>query len=306
MEDKYVIYAHINKINQKIYIGQTHHKDPNQRWLNGWGYKNSTHFWNAIQKYGWDNFEHIVLFDNLSQERANIIEEYLIKKYDSSNRSKGYNIRLGGKNSRLPKEIRQKISKAHMGKTIPEEVRKKISEATKGENNPFYGRTHSEETRKRMVENHWNCSGENHYLFGKHMKEETKEKLRQANLGENNPHYGIPLTEQQKKNISMALTGIKRSDETKQRIKDNHADFSGKNHPLYGKHHNEETKKKLSISCSTPVDMLDLEGKYIKTFYGMSEAQRETGANYMGISRCCNEKQKTCGGYKWIFSEKTS
>lgn len=209
------------------------------------GYKNSTHFWNAIQKYGWDNFEHIVLFDNLSQEMANIIEEYLIKKYDSSNRSKGYNIRLGGKNSRLSKEIRQKISKAHMGKTIPEEVRKKISEATKGENNPFYGRTHSEETRKRMVENHWNCSGENHYLFGKHMKEETKEKLRQANLGENNPHYGIPLTEQQKKNISMALTGIKRSDETKQRIKDNHADFSGKNHPLYGKHHNEETKKKV-------------------------------------------------------------
>ena len=181
MEDKYIIYAHINKINQKIYIGQTHHTDPNQRWLNGWGYKNSIHFWNAIQKYGWDNFEHIILFDDLSQEMANIIEEYLIKKYDSSNRSKGYNIRLGGKNSRLSKETRQKISKAHMGKTIPEEVRKKISKATKGENNPFYGRTHSEETRKRMVENHWDCSGENHYLFGKHMKEETKEKLRQAN-----------------------------------------------------------------------------------------------------------------------------
>lgn len=136
------------------------------------------------------------------------------------------------------------------------------------------------------------------------MKEETKEKLRQANIGENSSHYGTHLTKQHKENISKALHGIKRSDETKKRISDNHADFSGKNHPLYGKHHSRETKDKLSVSCSTPVDMLDLNGKYIKTFHGMSEAQREIGANYIGISRCCNGKQKTCGGYMWRLAEK--
>ena len=64
-----------------------------------------------------------------------------------------------------------------------------------------------------------------------------------------------------------------------------------------------ETKEKLSISCSTPVNMYDLNDNYIKTFHGMSEAQRETGSNYIGISRCCSGKQKTCGGYKWKLAE---
>ena len=45
----------------------------------GYQYHQCTHFWRAIQKYGWDNFEHIVLVENLSKEMANIIESELIK-----------------------------------------------------------------------------------------------------------------------------------------------------------------------------------------------------------------------------------
>ena len=51
----YKIYAHINKINGKIYIGQTCRKNVNQRWRNGRGYINNVAFYRAIQKYGWDN-----------------------------------------------------------------------------------------------------------------------------------------------------------------------------------------------------------------------------------------------------------
>ena len=46
----------------------------------GYQYHQCTHFWRAIQKYGWDNFEHIILVENLSKEMANIIESELIKK----------------------------------------------------------------------------------------------------------------------------------------------------------------------------------------------------------------------------------
>ena len=49
--------------------------------------------------------------------------------------------------------------------------------------------------------------------------------------------------------------------------------------------------------------MYDLDDNYIKTFHGMSEAQRETGSNYIGISRCCSGKRKTCGGYHRKYVE---
>ena len=50
-----VIYMHRNLINNKVYIGQTIQK-PEYRWNKGKGYKDSSLFYNAIQKYGWNNF----------------------------------------------------------------------------------------------------------------------------------------------------------------------------------------------------------------------------------------------------------
>ena len=61
----YTIYIHRNKINNKAYIGQTCN-DPKKRWENGNGYKKQPHFYNAIQKYGWDGFEHIIWGENLT------------------------------------------------------------------------------------------------------------------------------------------------------------------------------------------------------------------------------------------------
>ena len=58
IEEKYYVYSHRNKINNKIYIGITK-QNPTVRWgVDGKRYKDSPRFWNAIQKYGWDNFEH--------------------------------------------------------------------------------------------------------------------------------------------------------------------------------------------------------------------------------------------------------
>lgn len=109
MTDNYKIYVHINKINGKMYIGQTC-QNVEDRWRDGNGYKNCCYFGNAIQKYRWDNFEHIVLIDNLSLEEANIFEEELIKKYDTTNRNVGYNIYYGGCNYKKPLSTRQKLS----------------------------------------------------------------------------------------------------------------------------------------------------------------------------------------------------
>lgn len=95
-ERKYCIYMHINKINNKFYIGMTGRK-VEQRWgSNGSNYSTQTHFWNAIQKYGWDNFEHTVLLEQLTKEEACKIEVLLISLFNTQNPNYGYNVSPGG------------------------------------------------------------------------------------------------------------------------------------------------------------------------------------------------------------------
>lgn len=74
--NKYLIYIHIFP-NRKKYIGVTSQK-PNQRWRNGKGYYGSTRIYNAIQKYGWENIEHKILFTGLTKEEAEQKEKELI------------------------------------------------------------------------------------------------------------------------------------------------------------------------------------------------------------------------------------
>lgn len=94
MENSYSLYVHINKDDcNKCYVGIS--KNPKKRWKNGEGYKNQYKFYNAIQKYGWDNFKHIILLENLTLEEAWEKEKEYIKKYDSIN--DGYNVAEGGK-----------------------------------------------------------------------------------------------------------------------------------------------------------------------------------------------------------------
>jgi hypothetical protein len=92
---KWYVYIHINKINNKKYIGISSEIDPNKRWKNGYGYRQQM-FFKAIQKYGWDNFEHKILFNNLTKKEAKIKEKELIAKYKTNNSLYGYNRTEGG------------------------------------------------------------------------------------------------------------------------------------------------------------------------------------------------------------------
>ena len=95
MEDKkYCVYMHKNKTNGKVYIGITS-MSPNNRWRKGIGYKGQK-FERAIKKYGWDGFEHIILFDNLKREDACNKEIELIEFYKSRDDKFGYNVSFGG------------------------------------------------------------------------------------------------------------------------------------------------------------------------------------------------------------------
>ena len=123
----YSVYMHRNKINQKVYIGLTK-QIPQNRWrTNGEGYKTQPKFWQAIQQFGWDNFDHIILKTNLTAEEAGELEKQLIKSFNSI--QNGYNSDCGGFITSHSKETIEKIRSSMVGKTHSQETKNKISQS---------------------------------------------------------------------------------------------------------------------------------------------------------------------------------
>ncbi len=113
MEKTYIIYLHRNKINGKCYVGQTCQK-PETRWgKDGWHYHEQELFYRAIQKYGWDNFEHIILEVDIPADKVDERELYWGGYYHAL-APEGYSLSFGqGKkliSSELEKENRSKAS----------------------------------------------------------------------------------------------------------------------------------------------------------------------------------------------------
>lgn len=154
----YTVYAHINKVNGKIYIGLTS-QQAERRWgSNGSGYCNNKHFWRAIQKYGWDNFEHRILFENLSKEQACEIECCLIQQLKTTDKTYGYNKSSGGEapasGITLSEESRKKISDKLKGRTFSDEHRERLSNSERGIKKPKLS-----EERKKQISNFMNGAG---------------------------------------------------------------------------------------------------------------------------------------------------
>ena len=131
----YSVYMHKNKTNQKVYIGLTK-QIPQQRWRsNGEGYKTQPKFWKAIQKYGWDNFEHIILKTNLTAAAASDLEKQLIQTFNSI--KEGYNTDCGGIITNHSQDTINKIRNSMIGKTHSEETKKKISQSKHSDKIPI-------------------------------------------------------------------------------------------------------------------------------------------------------------------------
>ena len=145
MSGSYAVYCHENKVNGKRYVGKT--KNIKSRWgVNGSGYTkcldrdgHNSYFANAILKYGWDSFNHIILEDGLTADEACEREAYYIGLYKTNVRrfgdAFGYNMTDGGDGAPgrvVSDESRHKMSVSHRGKHQTDAARKKISQAGKG------------------------------------------------------------------------------------------------------------------------------------------------------------------------------
>lgn len=125
----YTVYMHVFP-NDKVYIGITS-RTVEERWMsNGVGYKVQPRMWRAIQKYGWNNIEHIVVATKLDSYTAKQMEINLIELYNSANKEHGYNVSLGG--DVVSENTKRLMSEKATGRKFSEETRYKLSESLKG------------------------------------------------------------------------------------------------------------------------------------------------------------------------------
>lgn len=280
----YCVYVHTSPSGKK-YVGQTG-VDPEKRWRNGGkgylskrdgGYSQPI-FAHAILKYGWDNFEHEIIADNLTKEEADNFEKLLIEKLNTINSNYGYNLREGGSHGGLSEETKKKIGEVQKGKIMSEESKRKISQSLKGDKSPLYGTHPSKEARKRMSE------AQKKRAIEKGFSEEHRRKISEANKGENNWNFGGHLSEETKRKMSESRKGEK--------------------HFMYGKHHSEETKRKIKESQKMrKIAQYNLQGELIRIWDCMHDIGRELGIAISNVQKCCKGKRKTSAGFIWKYYE---
>lgn len=209
---KFCVYKHTSP-HGKVYIGITC-EPVSKRWgKNGSGYRGHKHFESAINKYGWDNFKHEVLYENLSIDEASAKEIELIAYYNASDPCFGYNKTLGGEISIPSEETRKKLSESTTRLWKTPEYRNKVCKA-------LMGHEFSEETCRKISESQRNkWKNEVHPRTGVPMSEETRRKLSESLKGQ--PAWNKGFTKYTHPSImkqSITASGVPMSESAKKKL----------------------------------------------------------------------------------------
>ena len=182
----YKIYLVTNLINSKRYIGQTSCKTVEDRFNRHCREANSQartncYFHNSILKHGPENFKVELIEDGISANKIDEKEKFYIEKYNTFYlNGQGYNMTSGGQgihNYHHTDNTKKKLSESSKSmwekiRQDPEEYKrlcdirsinhkgwkpsketienmKKAAYKRDGELNPFWGKSHSEETKRR-------------------------------------------------------------------------------------------------------------------------------------------------------------
>lgn len=164
-----IIYKITNKINGKIYIGQTV-LSVRRRWTQHTTSAKVHPLYAAFAKYGLSNFSIEEVCSALDKKYLNDLEKYFISFYSCLSPN-GYNLTTGGDSAfSRSEETKKKQSEAMMGHTVSEETRRKISESLTGRPGNRKGALHSMETRRKIGE----------VQRGRKLSEETRRKMSES------------------------------------------------------------------------------------------------------------------------------
>lgn len=280
------IYCIINKVNGKLYIGQTVQTIAGRfagHIYNATRSKSNALISKAINKYNKDNF----IVCKIWEGDVNILDDkeiYYIKLFDSKVPN-GYNLTEGGGGNRGYTPSKESVKKQVLSRSWykhSEETKQKISISNTG-------KIMSEEAKEKVRLK----------ALGRPCKEETKNKLRQITTGikrseecrrkHSEQQKGRYMSPETRKKLSEAHIGKKASEELRAKFR---LINSGERNPHYGKHHSLEAKQKQS-ECKKDKTVY----KFIHPIYGIEECtQYELRTKYSLTQTCvsdlCNKKQK--------------
>lgn len=119
------IYAIVNNVNGKMYIGQSINLD--SRKSNHFKALESNKHYNiylqkSFDKYGKSAFEFMVI-EHCDKEMLNEIESKYINKFDTMNKDKGYNLRSGGGVNYLSEVSKKKISETRKKRILSGDIK---------------------------------------------------------------------------------------------------------------------------------------------------------------------------------------
>lgn len=318
------VYMHINKINDKKYIGITS-KHPEQRWKNGSNYRKDSQpvFYRAIQKYTWDGFHHIIIATGLNENEAKQMEVELIALYKTNccrynNPDFGYNMTDGGDGSAghiLSDETKEKIREKQLKRFENPAERDRQSKLAKErftipENVPMRGRHHSDETKK-IISNKVKLALANEDI--RKMLSNMKKGLYD---GDKNPQYGSGETV-----VQLTLSGDFVAEyisgfDAYLKTGINYASIyrccvgdqltSGGFIWMHKKDYGIKEIQSIKIKKKkTPISIvqISLNGDFVSIYNSITEASNITGIDRGGINKCCLNRARSAGGYKWMYKE---
>jgi group I intron endonuclease len=314
---RYCLYCHTNKINGKKYFGITCQK-PERRWQNGHAY--TRYFKNAINKYGWDNFTHEIIVDDLSYEDAITLEVEYIEKYNTcyyNANSNGYNATLGGagpngykhsiatkekfKNRVISPEIRARIGRAvsiaNKGRAVSEETIRKIV-ATRMAND---GYKHTDETKLKI----------SNLQKGRPLTEKWKNNISKNHL--ENPRYNARIVYQIDKKSKEVVCKFDSISEARRKTGINNigACLSKKQNSAGGYYWSYNLddfivpipKENAGQYKKRPIEQYSKDNRLIACYESIAEAARESGVSKFSIRHVLVGRDLSAGGYVWKYVE---
>jgi len=276
MENFGIIYKATNKVNGKVYIGQTTKSLEKRKSKHlsdtRCGRYGGSIFLKAMNRYKESNFMWIEICKCYSRKELDDMENYYIDLYKSNNTKFGYNLITGRGRSgyKLSEEAKHKISeKAIIRLSIPE-------------NNPMYGKSISDicgdKISRKLKKYYINNLGS--FTNRKHSAE-SKLKMSESRTGKGNHFYGKNLTKDHRAKISEALRGREFSNAHKRKISESRI----------GKYLGSENKTSKKYIITGP------NGNNI-LIHGLSNFCRENNLNQSHMSSCATGKRKSHKGFK--------
>jgi len=277
------VYQIANLTNGKVYIGSAKcfqvRASQHVSALKKQKHQNK-HLQTSWNKWGEDAFlfEVLEVIEGDKIARTTREKEYLERFYE--NWEQCYNFQ------------RNPICKQGPWSSTPEDSRRKISLSKKGKyrgpQNPFYGKTHTKETKKKLSLLAREKTGNKNSNYGNWWTKEMKEQLAQkAKERCKNPEYI--------KKLSVVHKGKRLTETQKQKIS-RKAKLMWKNSAI-----REKICKSLKGKGTIPVYQMDKNNNILFCYNSITQAAKETGINYANIISCLKARQKTAGGFVWRY-----